>query len=644
MNQTPSPADSPDAAPGGAGPSRRSLLAGATGGVAAAAFFGLAGPAHAAPGSSAAGDGRPARGARGGSPDDPHAFSGRTKPAAGPVALAAAGPADIRILPIDRAKFLAGSRFDLRVEVSPVGTADRIDIAVVDDRGRPAPVLVGEPESSNDGGPESREITYRQISYPDAGSYRVQVRVTGGGETSSAEVRHEVVLARAGSRPAKNVIFFLGDGMGQAPITAARILSKGITEGKYNGLLEMDTMEFRGLVGTSGADALATDSANSMSAYTCGHKSSVNAMGVYEANIADPNLHPRVENITELLKRTRGMSVGVVTTAEVQDATPAAVWAHTRRRNQYAEIMRQALNPEQQPDVILGGGRATVVREGLQDEFEEAGFTYVTSADELRKTLADGTPDKLLGLFSDGNLPVYLDRGHLKSREEQEVPGLVEMTEAALSVLRQNRNGFFLMVEAASIDKMEHPLDGPRAVYDTIELDQALGVAKRFAAEHGDTLVVVTADHNHSMSIPGTHDTRVTGQPDRNANGVYGDATFPTYADEDGDGFPENPDPEVQLFFGWSNHPDHRDDFEHNDTFASPTSPQRDPAAVLQVGNLPEGSTTCVHTVEDVNVFAYGPGAARFNGFLDNTEVYFGMVEALNLGREAVVADSRRNG
>src|SRR3981081_4268675 len=105
----------------------------------------------------------------------------------------------------------------------------------------------------------------------------------------------------------KNVIFFLGDGMGQGPITAARILSQGMSEGKYFGLLEMDRMEYRGIVTTSGVDAIATDSANSISAYVTGHKASVNAMGVYEGLDADPSKHPHVERIPQLLKRPRGL-------------------------------------------------------------------------------------------------------------------------------------------------------------------------------------------------------------------------------------------------------------------------------------------------------------------------------------------------
>lgn len=197
-------------------------------------------------------------------------------------------------------------------------------------------------------------------------------------------------------------------------------------------------------------------------------------------------------------------------------------------------------------------------------------------------------------------------------------PTLVEMTEAALGVLQNRDEGFFLMVEGASIDKMEHPLDGPRAIYDTIELDQAIGAAKRWAGDRGDTLIVITADHNHFMSIVGTHDRREDLTPDRQGNGVYADAGFPSYTDSDGDGFPDDPSPDVQLFFGWSNHPDHTDDFQHDETFLPPAlqnadgiavpNPERDPEAEVQTGNLPLDQTSCVHTVEDVSVFASGQG------------------------------------
>ncbi len=628
-----------------AGLSRRGFFGAGAGGLAGAVVLG----AGVQP---AAGRTTVARSAQGLVAGDPHAPS--TLRATAGHARRPRGGLQVRILPIDRATFRPGARFDLRVEASGVDTeSTRIRIAVAGPDG-PVPLLVGTPERTSSE-PGSIEVTYRGLAYHEAGSHRVRVIVSSRTGRGEAVVVHEVLQTVAPPRPVKNVIFCLGDGMGAPAVTAARILSKGITEGKYDGLLEMDQMDFRGIVTTSGDDSIATDSANSMSAYMTGHKSSVNALGVYAGNDPDPNAQPRVETMAEILKRSRGMGVGVVTTAEVQDATPAGVWSHVRLRSQYVEIMDQALNPGQMPDVILGGGRATLLPQSepgsrrqddrnLIEEFEDEGFTYAATRAQLAQAVAT-EPDKLLGSFTLGNMNVYIDREVTPDPEVlgefTDQPTLMEMTRAALDVLSRREEGFFLLVEGASIDKMQHPMDGPRAVYDTIEFDQAIGVAKRWAQEDGDTLVVVTADHNHSMSIIGTHDARDEASPDRQANRVYGDAGWPTYVDTTGDGFPDDPDPDIQLFFGWASHPDHSDDFEHNDRFAQPAlldpdgvavdNPDRDPGALVQTGNLPYDQTNCVHTVQDVYVMASGAGSDRFNGVLDNTDVFHRMIDALAL-------------
>ncbi|MFC4333688.1 alkaline phosphatase [Salininema proteolyticum] len=586
---------------------------------------------------------------------DPHDFTGRTERADARFFKKSGkdkGDIAITILPIDRAVFRAGGRFDLRIEVAgvrPDKAKVELDISGPESRAVSA-LLAEEPERTSAPSGEL-VIEYKGMSYPEAGDYTVNVRVKDRGAKAEASASHEVRGVGAGG--AKNLIFFLGDGMGQAPITAARVLSRGLQEGKYNDLLHMDRMDYRGFVGTSGMDALATDSANSMSAYMTGHKSSVNALGVYESSEEDPNAHPRVETMAELVKRTRGMKVGIVTTAEIQDATPAAVFAHTRRRAEKAEIMDQALRPEQMPDVFLGGGTAYLLPQSeeeskreddrdLRKEFEDEGFAYVSDRSELNEAVSAG-PERLLGTFHPGNMNVYLDREHSKSKEVlgdyTDQPTLKDMFRAAVSVLEKGDEGFVLIVEGASIDKMSHPMDGPRAVYDTIEFDQTVGLAREWAEGRDDTLIVATADHNHSMSIVGTHDT--TAGAGRDANGVYADARYPTYTDSTGDGFPDDPNPDVQLFFGWSNHPDHSDDFQHNDVFRQPAlrdedgnavdNPDRDPDAELQTGNLPLPHTNCVHTVDDVPVFASGPGAEEFNAFNDNTELFHKAVDALGI-------------
>ena len=118
--------------------------------------------------------------------------------------------------------------------------------------------------------------------------------------------------------------------------------------------------------------------------------------------------------------------------------------------------------------------------------------------------------DKILGLYQLDNMNVYIDRAMLKNPKVlggfNDQPGLVEMTQRAIDTLSKNENGFFLMVEGACVDKQLHVMDWQRAAYDNIELDQAVGVAKKFAAENGnDTLIIVVADHAHGASITGTY-------------------------------------------------------------------------------------------------------------------------------------------
>lgn len=654
-NPTPEQGDIAETA---SGVSRRNVLRGGGAGVASAVVLGLgigreAGPAAASSAGASTAAAAPASANL--RSLDPHAFTARSIVSRHPSYLQAEaeGKVALRIIPIDRAHFLVNSLFDLRVEATGVDPhAAKIEIDV--DGPADGKRLIKGSAIRTSSVANSLEVTYRDVYYAAEGTYTITATVTDGGTKVTEKVTHDVVVAKAPKRPAKNVIFFLGDGMGQPAITSARIMSKGISEGRYHGMLNMDEAEYRGWVTTSGYDSIATDSANSMSAYMTGHKSSVNAMGVYESNAPEFNQHPHVETMAEMVNRGSKRRVGIVTTAEMQDATPTAVHAHTRRRAEKLDITDQMLANSDKIDVWLGGGRAFFTPEGtkgskrkdsrdLRAEFQKKGYTYVEDRKGLKKA---GAPEKLFGAFHDGNMSVYLDREVTKHKETlggfEDQPTLMEMTESALAVLEQKKGGFFLMVEAASIDKMEHPQDGPRVTYDTIEFDQAIGVAREWAKKHGDTLIVVTADHNHSMSIVGTHDKRSDASPDREANGVYADAGFPTYVDSNGDGFPDSPDVDIQLFYGWSNHPDHHDDFEFNPVFMQPAlnnkttgkaepNPKRDGDSQLQIGNLPYEENNCVHTVEDVSIMAFGPGAQNFNAVLDNTDVFIELANAMQL-------------
>src|SRR4051794_29328076 len=162
-----------------------------------------------------------------------------------------------------------------------------------------------------DGEPRS-SLILRDVSLPKPGTYAV--RASDGVNT------RELVwtVYETGPRKAKNVILFIGDGMSPAHRTAARLLSKGIAEGKAFGKLAMDDMPHMALVATAGSDSIITDSANSASAYATGHKSAVNALGVYADRTASTLDDPKVENITSLVRRL-GLSVGIVTNTEIQD-------------------------------------------------------------------------------------------------------------------------------------------------------------------------------------------------------------------------------------------------------------------------------------------------------------------------------------
>src|SRR5262249_51670053 len=235
--------------------------------------------------------------------------------------LASAGA----IYPIDRAHFLAGSKFDFKVEFDRIVPAANAKVTI---NGTDIAKAFGKsPQyTENEDGSNASALVIRDVTVTTPGNYVVEA----SDGTTSQKVVWDVY--GTGPRKAKNVILFIGDGMSVANRTAARILSKGIKEGRYYGALSIDDMPHMALIGTSGVDSIITDSANSMSAYTTGHKSSVNALGVYVARNKDNLAHPKVETITELVKRKTRMAVGIVSDAEIEDATPAGMVAHTRRR------------------------------------------------------------------------------------------------------------------------------------------------------------------------------------------------------------------------------------------------------------------------------------------------------------------------
>jgi alkaline phosphatase len=561
------------------------------------------------------------------------------------------------IYPIDRADILAGAHFDFKVEFPDRVDQTKVKVTV---NGADYSAAFGQPGTfvEREDGKEQSALIVRDVKLTQPGI--VKVEVSDG--TRSRTVVWSVY--DTGPRKAKNVILFIGDGLSPAHRVAARILSKGIAEGKSLSKLAIDDMPHMALVATAGSDSIITDSANAASAYATGHKTAVNAMGVYADRTASPFDDPKVETITSVAKRRLGLGIGIVTNTEIEDATPAAMVAHTRRRAAYDEIVGQLFAAK--PDILMGGGSANFLPQAAAGKrkddidyiarFRDAGYQVVTTKSELEAAAAKADTNKLLGLFASGNMDGVLDRKFLKGGSVgkfPDQPDLTEQVQAALKVLSKNDAGFFLMVESGLIDKYAHLLDMERAVYDTIMLDNAVRVARDWAQARGDdTLILVLADHNHPNSLVGTINDDMTKTPNvpfRERVGVYDKAGFPNYPAADAEGYPSRVDVSRRLAIFSASLPDHYETFRPkldnpNDPTAKGDEPgtfkanekYKDvPGAVLRPGNLPAMIGASVHSGEDVILTAIGPGSERVHGSMDNTEVFRVIAHALGLAAPA---------
>jgi len=553
------------------------------------------------------------------------------------------------IYPIDQAAILAGSKFDIKIEFNTVINPEE---AAIELNGAPINKTIGtKPEFIANENGKGSSILFRDVQLAKAGKYEIVAR--------SPQERLQVSwdVYSSGPRRVKNVILFIGDGMTIANRTTARVLSKGIQEGKYQGRLAFDDMPNTAMIGTSGSDSLITDSANSMSAYTTGHKTAVNAMGVYVSRASDNLAHPKVETIAELIKRNTKMAVGIVSDAELEDATPGAVVSHTRRRADKQYIADQLLSSG--AEVILGGGSAYFYpqsakgskrkdEKNLVEGFKSEGYQLAFTQQELATAAQNKNTKKLFGVFHPDNMDGSLDRLYLKKNTVEQYPNqpdLTEMTQSAIDVLSRNPNGFFLMVEAALIDKFNHPLDWERAAFDTIMLSNAVQIAKDFAKTHPDTLIIVTPDHTHSGSISGVvHDDKPG--PLREKVGTYAEAGYPNYPKADMQGYPNKLDVSKRIAFFYGAYPDHYETMhpklggtfvpaikdESGKYVANPKYVQLQEDAIHVGGNLPVNQESGVHTADDAVLNAMGPGSEKFKGFMDNTEVFKIMVQSLGLG------------
>ncbi|CNB55176.1 alkaline phosphatase [Yersinia similis] len=429
-----------------------------------------------------------------------------------------------------------------------------------------------------------------------------------GGARRLSEDQTQALRDSLSNKTVKNVILLIGDGMGDSEITSARNYAMG-AGGFFKGI---DALPLTGQYTHYALDKntqkpnYVTDSAASATAWSSGVKTYNGALGV------DVFGKDHV-TLLELAKKA-GKATGNVSTAELQDATPAAQFAHVTGRKCYGpeetsekcstnalekggrgSITEQMIDGR--ADVTLGGGATSfsqVAKAGewkdqsLRDQALARGYVIVENLDDLNAIKQANQQKPLLGLFSPGNMPVRwqgpkasyhgnLDKPPVvcenNAERTRDIPTLAVMTEKAIDLLKTNENGFFLQVEGASIDKQDHSANPCGQFGETVDLDEAVQKALEFARADGNTLVIVTADHAHSSQII---------EPEAKAPGL-------TQALTTKDGA----------------------------------------IMAISYGNSEDDSQG--HTGSQLRIAAYGPHAANVVGLTDQTDLFFTMRDAMAL-------------
>ncbi|QOY93991.1 alkaline phosphatase [Massilia sp. UMI-21] len=433
---------------------------------------------------------------------------------------------------------------------------------------------------------------------------------------------------------ARNIIFFLGDGMGPTTITAARIYKHGEA-----GLLNFERLERTARIKTYSNDFQTTDSAPSMGAYMTGVKINQEGISIKDARAIDPDKDANgnrtvdqcgenngqvVPTILELAK-AQGKAVGAVTTTELTHATPASTFSHVCHRNAGYTIARQLVPGgagynsalKDGVDVLMGGGRhhftpydkasnpkGRADGRDLEAEFAAQGY----AVGRTRADMMSARPGrKFVGIYSaDDHLDYALAR-----RPEQ--PSLSEMALKAIELLSKDPDGFFLMVEGGKIDHALHNTNAKNALADTVAFDEAIQAAiermRQIDPGLENTLIVVTADHDHTMVL--------NGYPKRGSKVldiVHDYASGEPKKDADGKTF-------TALVFGnGAMRPDARADVDSAQAQAD------DYQQEAGVRTLYES-----HGGGDVKLYATGAGSAPFKGTMENTQVFHLMKAAAGL-------------
>ena len=440
-----------------------------------------------------------------------------------------------------------------------------------------------------------------------------------------------IVVFGSSSVQAKNVILFLGDGMGVSTITAARIFAgqqHGQSGEEYE--LSFDAFDNVALIKTYNTDAQVADSAGTISAIVTGQKT---RMGVLSVTPAVPRgdcqaaLSNELPTILELAEEA-GLASGVVSTARITHATPAGTFAHVPDRDwEDSQMMSDEARGQgcrdiatqlvefphgDGVDVILGGGRANFLPTSAADpEYPEKSGRrddgdnlierwlgqsnvrrYAWRAEEFNAFSPTGG-HQFMGLFEPSHLQFEADR----SKDPGGEPSIAEMTTFAVRQLQTNEQGFFLLVEGGRIDHAHHFSNAYRALLDTVAMDDAVRAALNLV-DLAETLILVTADHSHTLTI--------SGYPPR-GNPILGKIPQSSMAFV-------NPDGVVYTTLGYANGPGYVE--EYPDLSEVNTE---DPN-YQQVGTVPLPVET--HAGEDVAAFATGKNAQAVRGVMEQNELF----------------------
>lgn len=456
---------------------------------------------------------------------------------------------------------------------------------------------------------------------------------------------------------AKNVILFVGDGMGMSTVTAARIFEGQLRgESGEENVLSFEQLPYVALMKTYNTNQQVPDSAGSMTAMMSGMKTRAGVIGLNQ-NAQRGNCKSAQGNVVQSfleLAEQAGLATGVVTTSSVTHATPAATYAHSPDRNWESDrdlpaqaksegckdIARQLLETRAGNglEVVLGGGRGKFMPAnqadpeggGLMGERQDNrdliaewqkkfhnGGVYVWNEQEFA-AVQPAKVERLFGLFSHGAMNFDSDRKNDKGGE----PSLSEMTKKAIAILQKNPKGFFLMVEGGLIDTAHHKGNAYHALDETREFANAVRAASSMTNSK-DTLIIVTADHSHTLTIGGEPKRgnpilgKVIGDDSSNPKTALDGRPYTTLSYANGPGA-------IAVRDAASTDRERRD-LSQVDT-AKPEYMQQ--ALVPLAGES--------HTGEDVPVYAGGPWAHLFQRTQEQNYIFHVMRYAINAPEKSV--------